>query len=272
MASILHEYILYRRLASPLGIWGKLPGHGDFLRHNTTSAQAQGWQDWVSHVWNQRSAPQATQRHRASSRRGEPGWVSLEPREQATDLMDIPVAFVMQPGAMSFAPKHCVQGVVVSSCDQVGRACPLIIFQLVTPDWMRRTWGERRIAHAPEDMLYWLSRIAARMHVSEQSWEQLVHTVNSLWQLYQPTWRHLTGAPPPMPSSLQLDNVLRQFCANGKADAARGLKGVKRMPWANWPTPIVRITRLKHAFWQQDMHGGYVNASENLSTLWGMYP
>ena len=35
------------------------------------------------------------------------------------------------------------------------------------------------------------------------------------------------------------------------------------------PEQIVRPVNPVHAFWQQDIRGGYVNASESLSALWG---
>lgn len=263
MSTFFHEHISRRWLASPLAVWGKLPSHRDFLRHNTTAAQAQDWQDWVTRVWSQRPAAR-----RATVARNPPAWVALEPRKTAVDLAAVPVAFVMQPGAMPFAPKHCVQGVVLSSHDEVGRPCPLIFFQQIAPGCLRRTWRERRAVRSQEDILYWLSRIAARTHAANRGWDALVHTVDALWQLYEPDWQHLMGTPLPAPTSLALDTLLRQFCEHDTADAARGLKGVQRMPWVNWPSQILRIEQPMQAFWQQDMRGGYVNVSEHLPKLW----
>jgi hypothetical protein len=268
MASLIQSRIRQRWLASPIGVWGKLPSHGDFLRHNTTAAQAQDWQDWVSRVWSQRPASKAEQRRQAASR-AQPGWVSLSPRKAVADLADVPVAFVMQPGAMPFAPKHCVQGVVVASSDQVGRPCPLVFFQSMAPSWLRHTWGQRKAAQGHDDILYWLARIAARTHAADQSWDALVRTVDALWQLHQPNWRHLMGAPLPAPTGLQRDALVRQYCALDTADAAHGLKGVQRMPWPQWPLQIVRADKPTHAYWQQDMRGGYVSASDQLPKLWG---
>lgn len=267
MTAFFSEQLNRRWMASPLSIWGKLPSHGDFLRHRATAAQAQDWQDWVSRVWSQRPEAHAPQRQRAAMH-GDPGWVALEPRTVAVDLADVPVAFVMQPGAMPFAPGHCVQGVIVASSDQVGRPCPIIIFQLLAPGWLRHTWSSRP-SQAHHDLLYWLARIAARTHASEGSWDDLTHAVDALWQQHAPNWRHLLGAPLPAPDSLQLDTLLRAYCAHDTADLAHSLRGVQRMPWANWPAQIVRSEKPVHAYWQQDMRGGYVNASENLSALWG---
>lgn len=265
MPFLLSEHISRRWLATPLAIWGKLPSHGDFLRHRTGSAQAQDWQDWVSRVWSQRPAP-APMRPR-NSRRGEPGWVALEPRQSLTALTDVPVAFVMPPGSLPGAPRHCVQGVLLASEDQVGRPCPLVIYQLVSPGWLRRSWTAKA-SQGENNMLYWLARIAARTHGAERSWEDLTHAVDSVWALHRPGWTHWLGAGAPVPSRQQLGSVLRQYCEDEGADVARGLRGVQHMPWAHWPAQILRADAPVQAFWQQDLSGGYVNASDNLPALW----
>ena len=267
MLHSVSQHLSRRWLAGPMSIWGKLPSHGDFLRHRTSAAQARDWQDWVTRVWSQRPEGQSTSRMHGKVR-GEPGWVSLEPRKVATDLAEVPVAFVLQPGAMPFAPKHCVQGVMVSSEDQIGRHCPLIIFQQITPAWMRRSWAGP-VPQSHHDLLYWLSRIAARTHASDKSWDELTGAVDAVWQAHAPNWKHLLGAPIPAPSSLQLDSLVRKYCEHDTSDTARGLHGVHRMPWVNWPVQIVRAENPVQAFWQQDIRGGYVTASENLPTLWG---
>lgn len=256
-----------RWLATPLAIWGKLPSHGDFLRHRCTAAQARDWQSWVASVWSQRPVPHAPRRPQRAVR-GETGWLTLEPRKPVADLGSVPVAFVMQPGALPFAPRHCVQGVILASEDRVGRPCPLIIFQPVTPGWLRRSWSGAARPN-PQDMLFWLARIAARAHAADTSWEALTAAVDGVWQAHAPGLRHLLDAAPPAPPRQQLDTVLRTYCAHDTADAARGLQGVRRMPWPQWPSPILRTEQPMHAFWQQDLRGGYVNAGESLPTLWG---
>jgi hypothetical protein len=255
-----------RWLAAPLAIWGKLPSHGDFLKHGTTAAQAQDWQDWVNRVWSQRPAAQPRQPQVAA--RGEAGWLTLEPRKAVAGLAEVPVAFVMQPGAMPFAPRHCVQGVMVASEDQFGRACPLIIFQQIAPGWLRRTWaGQPAHDHKHHDLLYWLARIAARAHAADRGWQDLADVVDAVWKAHAPNWRHALGAPLPAPSPMQLDTLVRQYCDHDSSDTAQGLHGVHRMPWADWPAQILRTDQPVHAFWQQDMRGGYVNASDSLLSL-----
>lgn len=267
MATVISEHISRRWLAAPLSIWGKLPSHGDFLKHRTSAAQAQDWQDWVSRVWSQRVAV-PTQKPPRGVAPGDSGWISLEPRRGAADLSEVPVAFVMQPGALSFSPKHCVQGVMVASEDQVGRPCPLIIFQQVAPAWLRRAWLVKP-ANGPHDMLYWLARIAARAHAADRSWDDLSAAVDAVWKAHAPHWRNLLGAPLPSPTSMQLDAVVRRYCEHDSCDAAQGLHGVRRMPWVHWPSQILRGDNPCAAFWQQDIRGGYLTASESLPTLWG---
>jgi hypothetical protein len=268
MTSVIADTISRRWLAAPLCIWGKLPSHGDFLKHGTTAAQAQDWQDWVNRVWRLRHTAPPAQRAKGGAH-AEPGWLTLEPRKASIDLADVPVAFVMQPGAMPFSPKHCVQGVIVASEDQFGRACPLIIFQQIAPGWLRRTWTDKSGHNSHHDILYWLARIAARAHAAQRGWHDLAEVVDAVGRAHSPNWRHVLGAPVPAPSGMQLDTLLRKYCDQDDSDTAHGLHGVHRMPWVNWPVQIVRSAHPVPAFWQQDMRGGYINVGESLTQLWG---
>ena len=45
LTTTISAAISRRWLAAPLAIWGKLPSHGDILKHGTSAAQAQDWQD-----------------------------------------------------------------------------------------------------------------------------------------------------------------------------------------------------------------------------------
>ena len=269
MALNLAEALSHRWLAAPLGVWGKLPSHGDFLRHRCSAAQAQDWQDWVGRVWTLR-APASPVRRARKPVRSEAGWLTLEPRKVAVDLARVPVAFVMPPGALPFSPRHCVQGVMLASEDQIGRPCPLIVFQQITPGWLRRTWVDRP-GLQQHDILYWLARITARAHAAERSWEELTQAVDGVWQAHAPGWRQLLGLPLAVPAQEQLELLLRSYCAHETADAARGLRGVQRLPWTDWPAQFLRTgIPAAHAFWQQDLGGAYVNAGANLSALLGV--
>lgn len=262
MASFLRESIRRHSLASPIAVWGKLPAHGDFLRHNTNVAQAQDWQNWVNHVWTAHPIQRNTQHSEHAER-------NFNPKKRSTvDIAKVPVSFVMQPGVMPFAPKHCVQGVVIASSDLSGRQCPLVLFQIIAPYWLRRTWIQGQAVQGQGDILYWLSRITARVHAADQSWSKLVEAVDALWHLYQPQWRHWVGSTPPAPTNHKLRALVHQYCGHDTEDIANGLKGVQRMPWPKWPLQIVRPHKPSNAFWQQDMDGGYVNVSEELTKLW----
>jgi type VI secretion system protein ImpM len=250
-------------MAGPLAVWGKLPSQGDFLRHRTTVAQAKDWQDWADRIWARRPGAQEGQRRQALA------WTAAgrefpAPREVLSDLADLPVAFVMQPGALPFAPRHCVQGVVVASSDQAGRACPLIVFQLVTRAWLRRSWHGRGAVHSGGHVLDALARLAARIHAVAVDAATLVRAVDALDELYRPHWRHWLGKSLPAPSHQQLDALLRNHVGGDDADLAADLQGVTHMPWAGWPSQIARRSAPASAFWQQDFRGGYVNASDDL--------
>ncbi len=277
----LSKYLGQHLLASPLCIWGKLPQHGDFLKHRCNAAQAHDWQDWAARTWSLRPTV-APERRFQSQRTGQPTWVKLEPRQALADLIGVPVAFVMQPGAMPFAAKRYVQGVILDSQDQQGRACPLIIYQQVSPTWMRRSWCLDRVSQASahvslmqqrttqnHHLLYWLARLAARIHGADRQWAEVTQLVDAIWDLHRPTWRHLRGAVVNKVDQTQLDALLHRHCFYDGLDVAKGLRGVQHLPWANWPDRLFDAGPVSQAFWQQDVHGGYVNAGESLPALWG---
>lgn len=272
----------HRWLCGPLCIWGKLPAHGDFLRRNTTAAHTRDWQNWVTRVWNLRPLPQAARLPRAR-----PGfssnWTQLEPPKPLPDLGSVPVNFVMQPGVMPFSGRHYVQGVVMASQDQVGRAFPLIVFQQVSPAWMRRTWGAQKPGNivgstlpvaggGSKDQLFWISRLMARTHASDKGWADFAMAVEALDALHSPDWRSLFGAAAVPPDRKALNTLLQAYCDSDIRDAAYGLRGVQQLPWTNWPSCILRKENPSNAFWQQDLRGCYINASDSLHGLWGARP
>lgn len=262
------EHLRRHWLAGSWAIWGKLPSQGDFLRHRTTAAQARGWQDWVHREWSQRpGAQQAQQRHANAG--SEAGRVALAPRATLLDLADLPVAFVMQPGSLPFSPRHCVQGVVVASSDLSGRPCPLIFFQPVAPAWLRRSWHHHPSIQPDGDVLYWLSRVAALVHAEGGDWQAVVQCVDALGERFRCDARHWFGRPLPAPSRRELDALLRSHGAGEAIDPTANLQGVKHMPWADWPDPVLRTRKPTNAFWQLDARGGYINAGEDLHQLAG---
>lgn len=259
------EHVRRRWLAGSWAIWGKLPSQGDFLRHRTTAAQARDWQDWVCREWNRRPGAQHAQRRHAKAVR-EADRMVMAPRVALTDLADLPVAFVMQPGTLPFSPRHCVQGVVVASSDQLGRPCPLILFQMVAPAWLRRTWRARS-AFPGGDVLFWLSRVAARTPAGGGDWQTLVRRVDALGDRFRCDAMQWFGRHLAAPTREDLATWLQDQREEG--DSAEDLHGVVHMPWADWPDPVLRICKPTNAFWQQDAQGGYISAGENLHQLCG---
>ncbi|HST45103.1 MAG TPA: hypothetical protein VLK29_07755, partial [Luteimonas sp.] len=250
----------------PLSVWGKLPSQGDCLRHRTTVGQARDWQDWVDRVWARRPGAQEGQRRQALAWTAS-GREILPPPRISSDLADLPVTFVMQPGTLPFAPRHCVQGVAVASSDEAGRACPLIFFQRVTRGWLRRSWKSHESTRSHVDVLHALSRLAARIPAPGTDAATVIRAVDALDALYRPGWPHWFGKPLPTPSRLQLDALLRSHLGGHATDLAADLQGVMHMPWAGWPSQIVRERSPTSAFWQQDAHGGHLGASEDLARL-----
>jgi hypothetical protein len=260
---MLLEQLTRRWWAGPWSIWGKLPSHCDFLRHRTSAAQARDWQDWVSDTWSRRPAAQAAQQRHAAAWRTT-GRAPLEQRRALSDLADLPVAFVLQPGALPFAPRCFVRGVVMASSDSLGRACPLVFFQAVAPAWLRRSWRGRPPLRPEGDVLYWLSRIGARAHATGGDWAAMVRAVDALGDRFGGDGRRW-----PAQHRAILEALLQQHGLGEANDAAAHLIGVTHMPWADWPQPVVRAQAPVNAFWQQDAQGGYVNAGESLTELGG---
>lgn len=265
MVDGMSNYLINRWLASPLAIWGKLPSHGDFLRHNVNPVEAHDWQEWSMGVWAKvprvcvasrqiRKATQAT------------GWMHLEPARTSPSLNELPVAFVMQPRTLPFAKRCFVVGVALDSEDSLGRSCPLVIYQKIPRRWMSTLLSAQAIGHGT-DMLFWAARLMARTHAANADWSRLVHAVDALGQLYAPGWRNLFWAPPQASDPMAAQDVLQRYCPSDNLDVAKGLHGVSSFPWRNWPDRLLRPNSPVSAYWQQDIDGGYVNAAESLVTL-----
>lgn len=242
-------------LVTPPAIWGKLPGHADFVRSGMRHGESEGWRPWLAQL---RVAGEWSQPE------GGP----------------IPTAFVLPPGMLAFAPKRFVLGVITPSADRVGRHHPLLVYHLAHPRWVESHF----CAHAqqPRDWLFWLARAVAR-HAGPQGTpdvQVLERTVQGLWRLHAPGWPDLRrrwrlgpgGDPRPhggrssLPDRAQ--SLLDELAGPAPAtDPARLCHGVRHLPWADWPECLQR-SRPESAFWQQDAAGGYVNAAARLQLLW----
>lgn len=270
-------YLSQRWLAQSPHIWGKLPSHGDYLRYRVLPDQAQGWKTWIDKVWHLRPLQQvrsgvSSPKHKQAQAKA--GWMQLDAPHAHPDLGVVPVAFVLPPGALSFSPKQYVQGVMIPSEDKIGRASPFIVYQQVSRNWLARTWARNNtdnlVAAPGQNLLYWWARIAARMHGTQSDFAHCCQAVDAVWQLHAPSWPQLMGAAPTILPSDQVQHALGPYRLRDEADCAWGLQGVQQLPWHNWPDRICAAASPQAAFWQQDMHGAYVNAADNLLDLWGV--
>ncbi|MFZ6850103.1 TagF domain-containing protein [Undibacterium sp. RuRC25W] len=280
MFNKLRRRVINRWLVRPPSIWGKLPNQGDYVRHRCSAAEAQSWQRWVSEVWLRRTTAARVQR----SVKPKQQWVELKAPVTKPDLEFVPVSFVLLPRTLDFSPNHFVQGVCVASHDSVGRHCPLIIYQKISSYWMRRmlesqvqkksrsVGGNSSFSadNKPEaDLLFWIARVAARVHAADLSAIVLAALVDQLWQQFEPGWIQLLGGDVKTTNPAPLITLMeRHSVADQLLDTANGLRGVSCLPWVNWPQRLLREELPLSAFWQQDVEGGYVNASDNLFSLW----
>lgn len=238
------EALISHRLISPPAIWGKLPGHADFVRSGVRHGESEGWQSWLAE-------------HAAMG---------------VDTAVALPTAFVLPPGSLAFARRHFVVGVVAPSKDRTGRRHPVLIYQRAHPRWVRRHFDAQ--ANHPRDWLFWLARAVGRHAAVRAPGElrTLEWSAHALWQLHGPDWRELgrmrPGEAAPEAKNAPSLAVLDRCIGAAPADAST-LKfvGVRHLPWADWPARL-HVARAKAAFWQQDAGGGFVNASTRLADLW----
>lgn len=280
MFNALRQRLVDLWLVQAPAIWGKLPNQADYVRHRCSAAEAQDWQHWVSQVWLRRSVKPRARIASKNIRK----WIELDAPKPEPDLAFVPVSFILLPGAMSFAPRHFVQGVCVASQDRVGRECPLIIYQKISPYWLSRIFAAEARATQPSvsassgktekhndtaRLLFWLARISARIHAADLPPEALAQVVDEVWMQFEPGWKQLFGRDAHVvPHQVLQQSLARQAIAEDSLDTASGLRGVSRLPWTNWPQRLLSAEQPVPAFWQQDIEGAYVNASDSLFSLW----
>ena len=271
------EFLAQRVLASAPALWGKLPSHGDYVRYRATAAQAHAWGEWVEQHWAHTavrsredvSAPTPSRRQR---REGPSPWISTQAKPVQPRLQDLPVAFVMPPGAMPFAKRQYVQGVWVPSMDRSGRACPLVIYQTVSKPWLTRTTladtEQGRHAGRPQHWLYWLARLGVQVQGGAHDFNRICQSLDALWALQRPGWRALGGEGPVEASSQEHLACLLELSRLAEHDATQGWRGVAQLPWPHWPQSLLQSEHPQAAYWQQDARGAYVNAALSLDELW----
>jgi len=240
------EKLIASRLITPPAIWGKLPAHADFVRSGMRHGESEGWQPWLAQHGGLVGA----------SSTGAP-----------------PVAFVVPPGTLAFAPRRFVVGVITPSGDKVGRRHALIVYQLAHPRWVEHHF---RQPLAPlDDWLFWLARAVAR-HTGTQGAADaaaLERTVRALWLDHAPGLSALwlsgrSGVERPPERRVQAQAMLDKLAGRASADdPATQLRGVRFLPWTDWPQRLFK-PRAQSAFWQQDAKGAFVNATDRMPELW----
>ncbi|MBO9647897.1 MAG: type VI secretion system-associated protein TagF [Variovorax sp.] len=244
---MLQFLLAHRRVSSP-AIWGKLPGHADFVRSGVRHGEGEGWQSWLA-------------------------------EHAAMDTVDVaaslPAAFVLPPRSVTFAPRHFMLGVIAPSEDRAGRRHALLVYQRAHPRWVHRYFQAQ--AGRQRDWLFWLARTMSKhlTVIGLGELRALERSVHALWQLHRPEWRELgqTGAAAKSQdkrdefAAMLLDRCTAANTVAPADDAAHGLNGVRYLPWADWPGRLHGI-RAQGVFWQQDAVGGFVNAGTRLADLW----
>lgn len=229
-----------RPVTSP-AIWGRLPAHADFVRHGVRHGEAEGWEAWLRGALG-----------RAASQH--------EPDAGRALRTSIPIAFVLPPGHVPFAQGRFVLGVILPSTDRVGRRHPLVVYQVARRVWIERHY-ERHV-HEPRSWQFGLARLLAQ-HVQARAdceLRQLAQHVDRLWC-------ELGDGGCGGPAGKAADAPAVRAPAHGFHDPAAALHGVRHLPWSDWPRRLQGV-RGHCAFWQQDVAGRFVNASENLVSLW----
>jgi type VI secretion system protein ImpM len=252
-------------------IWGKVPGHADFVSCGQRKGESEAWADWLSVL----PEPPPERRLPASAA--------------------LPVAFVLPPGALTFASRRFVVGVIARSFDRLGRSHALVAYQVAHPRWLLRHLALH--ADYPHDWFFWLARTIARHAGLSEAADirALERAIDELWGLHGPTAAQLLPAawrPAAQPAALVsrsralLDRLLGTASPD---DVSQRLVGVRFMPWTDWPERVRTPgfpnrkasmadaeaggrTRFHGAFWQQDDSGGFVNAAVRLDTLWSGSP
>jgi len=252
-------------LVSPPAVWGKLPGQGDYVHHRCSMAERQAWHQWVQTTWPHRNASHTGRKNPPP----DAGWMHLSPQADESAQYQLPVAFVLPAGTLPFATRHCVQGVLLQSQDKVGRSCPLIIYQRVSPGWMQRLWAGSKPAMGGQDLLFWWAQLAVRAVHGDSPWNEWLELLDPVWSAHAPGLPHLLGAAPSRADATTMWSLVGPAAIS---DPASHFHGVAHWPWADWPERALRPNRPTPVFWTQDDEGRYVHVNDSLSKLWRRQP
>jgi type VI secretion system protein ImpM len=241
------EQLRRSRRITPPAIWGKLPGHADFVRSGMHHGESEAWMPWLAQQ-SRNAGADATAR-----------------------AVAVPVAFVLPPGTLAFARQRFVLGVITPSVDKVGRHHPLVVYQQAHPRWVQAHFEAQLLQ--PLDWQFWLARAVAR-HTRAQGpsdLRALESSVRASWrEQMQSTGIFSQGSADAQKHRMRA--LLDQWAGPPPLnDPAAQLHGVRYLPWADWPERL-QGPRVESAFWQQDAEGRFFGAANRLQKLWGGSP
>lgn len=228
--------------ASAPAIWGKLPGHADFVHRGVRPGEAEAWTQWLAE-------------------HGFHADVGIAAR-----AMSVPVAFALPPGTLPFARQRYVLGVIAPSVDRAGRPHSLVIYQQEPPRRAMRHFEAQ--LRQPLDWQFWLARAVARhARMSRTDIQALEITVRALRTESRELEKDFS-----VQRVRWLQALLDQQTGPALSDdPAAELHGVRHLPWADWPHRLQGV-RAESAFWQQDANGRFIGAANRLQKLWNVLP
>lgn len=260
---------LARLAVSSPAIWGKLPGHADYVRSNCDAETGECWRAWFRPLLTEPRKTGAA----VKKQRGGPAWLHLDPQEQQSDDT-MPVAFVLPFDQLSFAPRAFVLGVLLMSTDSVGRISPVVIFQTCQQPWLRAMWPDSSSEESGSNQLlrrnwlYWQLALLTRLFAGDVtrpiSLPVLSEALATGWRVYVSSWCQVVDVTSTeyhdQTMRSWLDSLAPPLTTHGQR------RGVSFLPWPDWPE-TVSVHHASPTFWQQDDEGGYLHAATSLSRL-----
>jgi type VI secretion system protein ImpM len=178
----------------------------------------------------------------------------------------LPIAFLMPVLTQLPVRDHWfLQGVLMPSCDKVGRPCPLVIYQFAHANWIQRQWLAEP-SQRGQTLQYWWARLASLVVTDQMPWTQWVQAFDAVWAAHRPGLRQLMGQAPVTAPAEAMQALLGN---SHPKDPMNLYCGVQHFPWLDWPARAVQMPHPKPAFWTQDQQGRYVHAGTSLKQLWG---
>lgn len=244
--------IIPRITATAPAIWGKLPSHGDFVRYNVRFHCDAELKRWI-----QQEFIPLDNKHRPS-----------QPSSMAH--AGLPWCFILPPGYLSFAPHDYVIGVWIASSDKLGRQYPLVMMQTASRQWVKQQFAAYMTE--PRSWLFIAARIMANaVYVDKNApaipaqdhLVELTHKIDYVWNMLKPSWKSIGKRHHQRMSYAEFHDMIG---APHPDDFVHQLKGVRHLPWSDWPERLLGDIP-QPVFWQQDLEGRFVAASSNMHHL-----